>query len=682
MKRIIPISLLVIALLFGADISPIQAQAPLSVNGPKLMDVVPGVLYLRLKPNHGIDFTNLSPTHTGNAALDGIFAQIGVTEVVPFNPDPINDPSPMPRGMERMYVIHFSEEQGSPRIIGHDFSKLDVVEGVSPRFIFEHCSYTPNDPQVPNQYSLDNAHMHILDAWGVSKGNSNIVIADLDEGANYNHEDLAANIFKIGNNFGYDIVGDNGTSQKFKPDNDPMPGPNQSHGTFTTGCMGMVPDNGKGGAGSGFNCKIMVIKIADNLGKLYGGYEGITYAWMHGAKILNCSWGGYESDQTYLDFVQVFIDSALANGALVVAAAGNDTKNIDNAATHFIPAYSKNVLSVGATDASDKPATFSNFGKTVNVYAPGDNILSTTFPGNSAYDYSSGTSFACPLTAGVAGLVLAKNPDWTPKFITRQIIETCDNVVNPTSRTFYWGRVNAYKALTAQTVPGVGITTYKVDGIVKGGLKFVDKIYTIDVTFKNYMAAVKSGGNIQVQLLPIDGSVTLLGGYTVLLGPASLGAMISGQQAVGSFKFSRDGTDGGAGTQLPLYFAVSYGSATVEGSKYYDTLVINVDIISDDIFATKGVTDQTSNILELGNTYPNPVANDATINFELASREYAKLSICDILGREVSILSDGMMGAGKHSVNLNAHTLENGVYIYKLETSDGAIMTKRMIVIH
>ncbi|MDP4229986.1 MAG: S8 family serine peptidase [Bacteroidota bacterium] len=675
-KNIIFVFVLALAATLGGHRS-ILAQAPLSVDAPKVMDVVPGVVYINLKANRGLDLANISPTHTGNADLDNLFARIGVTEVVPFCRDLKENAVIDYHGYDGIFVITFSAEGRSPRDIAHDFLKLDVVSGASPRYNFQKC-YTPNDPSITTAYALNNSHMHVLDAWGVSKGNANIIIADLDEGVNYNHEDLTANIYKLGNYFGRDIVGDSGTSQKFKPDNDPMPGLGQSHGTFTTGCFGAVADNGKGAAGSGFNCKIMAIKIADNAGNLLGGYEGIAYAWMHGAKILNCSWGGYETDPSLIDFFQTFIDSAVANGALIVAAAGNDARNIDQGGSHFIPAYLKNVLTVGASDINDLPASFTNFGKSVDVYAPGANIFSTTFPGNSAYDQSSGTSFACPLTSGVAGLVWAKNPTWLPKFVMRQIIETCDNVLQQSSRTNYWGRVNAYSALTKPTIAGLGITDYKIDGVDKGSLNYTNKVYSIDVSFKNYMFA---GSGIQAKLLPIDGTVSDYGGYKVQAGTAALGSISAQQEVIGSFKFSRDGTDGGMGAQLPLFFAISYGTSG-SGSKYFDTLVVFLDISGDNIFVTQGVSESDAKLVRLEQNFPNPVSGEGTISFELAEQGYARLSLTDMLGRENRVLSEGMLSAGTHNVQFDARTLENGVYMYTLETLGGAVATKRLVVIH
>ncbi len=679
MKKTLLILFSVLLFSSGADVFVAPAQTPLAVSPSKHSDIVPGVLYIQLKAKHGIDFGHLSPTHTGNTELDRFFAGIGVTDIYPFDTDAKNYAVARRHGIDRMYVIEFSEEGISPLSVQKDMLALDVIESASPQYVFQSCSYTPNDPQIPVQYALDNSHMHLFDAWGVSKGSANIIIADVDEGVNYNHEDLAGNIHKLGQYFGYDIVGDSLTGKKFNPDNDPMPGPNQNHGTMTSGCFGAVCDNNKGGAGTGFNCKIMAIKIADDAGNLYGGFQGIQYAVEHGAKIINCSWRAIYDPQSVL-FVQPFIDEAIDTGALVIASSGNDGLNIDGADSLIVPAILNGVLSVGWTNIDDSPNPQSNSGHRVSVWAPGSNIFSTSLPNVDSYNFESGTSFSAPLTSGVAGLLWAKNPGWTPKFIARQIIQSADNVVNPSDRKHYWGRVNAYSALTDQTVPGLEITDFKVDGVEQGGLDYQNKTYSIDVTFKNYMAA---GTSIQARLIPVPGySDVTLPLYTIQQDLANLGSMSSGQSTVGSFKFTRDTNDYGAGSQLPLSFVIYYGSATVEGDKYFDTLILNVNITGDNNYTPAGVAEKHSNILQLGETYPNPVSEDAAISFELADRGYVSLSICDVLGRPVSTLSDGIYDAGSHTVHFDTRTMADGVYIYRLETSDGTLMTKRMIVVH
>jgi len=379
------------------------AQASLSVDVSRETNIVQGVLYIQLKAKHEIDFDHLSVSHTGNTELDNFFAANGVTDIYPFDPDAKKYAVARRHGIDRIYVINFLTEANSPWDLAKNILDLNAVEKASPRFIFQKC-YVPNDPDVPQQYALDN--MHIKAAWDISQGGSNIVIADVDEGVNYNHEDLAANIYQIDGHPGRDIVG-TGNANHLMPTYDPMPPPSQNHGTMTSGCFGAIPDNGKGGAGSGFKCKIMAIKISDSVGNLVGGWEGIQFAVEHGAKIINCSWGvpinlKVQGDRNYFNFFQTIIDEALDTGALVVASAGNAGTNNDDST--FIPADLYGVLSVGATDQTDAAAakitngSFStNYGSSVNVYAPGVNIFSTSFPGNNSYASEDGTSFSCPL---------------------------------------------------------------------------------------------------------------------------------------------------------------------------------------------------------------------------------------------------------------------------------------------
>ncbi|MEI8133798.1 MAG: S8 family serine peptidase [bacterium] len=651
------------------------AQTTQSVDAPKLSDVSPGILYLKFHQGQGIDIANLSPTHTGNAQLDQLFTQLGVKAIQCADPE-VEHP-----GIGDMFIIQFSTEGNEPRATGHLFLKLPAVELVAPQYILT-SYFTPNDPQVPVQYALDN--MHLKDAWGLAQGTNSMLIADIDLGVNYNHEDLKGNIYQFSGHSGYDVVGDaTPIGTMFSPDFDPYPGAGLNHGTMTSGCFGATTDNSIGMAGSAYQCKILAIKIANNAGILMGGYQGIKYAITHNAKILSCSWGFTETDPAYIAFWQALVNEVLDSNCLLVAAAGNDGKN--NTTSGYFPTNLKGVLSVGASDNQDRAAlkintgTFAtNYGSLVNVYAPGVQIYSTSLPRNTDYSVEDGTSFSCPLTAGVAGLVWNKHPDWQPKFVSRQIIETCDNVINPTDRTNYWGRVNAYTALSKATVPGLNITMFAVDNVPHGSLKYADKIYNLDVTLKNVMA---DGSGLVATLVPVPGSDPTYPSYTIQKAVASLGTMTSGQSVTASFKFTRDTNDDQAGGKLKLAIAISYGNSTVGGKKYTDTIPFYIDIIGDDAFPTKSVG-QNHYSETLSDCFPNPVAGEATINFELSQAGIVKLGIYDALGRSVMNVADGMLDAGAHRTSFDTRSFVNGTYFYRLETSEGAMLTKRMVVVH
>jgi len=296
----------------------------------------------------------------------------------------------------------------------------------------------PNDPEFTNQPEL--LQLRLPEAWDVVKGDegsSRVVIAIVDTGADWDHEDLIGNVWtnlnEIPNNgidddingFIDDIHGVN-FANKDDRDNDPSSLPKSDHGTRVAGSAGAVADNGIGVAGSSWNAELMHInaycRTWFGAGICYG-YEGILYAAANGADIINASWGGRRSRSTR--FEDQTIELATDMGSLIVAAAGNDSKNLDTFSQY--PADHQRVLSVGATEKNTrKLARFSNYGKTVDVFAPGVRIRTTDL--NNDYDYANGTSFASPLVAGVAALVKTIQPDLSPDTLREYIRINSENM--------------------------------------------------------------------------------------------------------------------------------------------------------------------------------------------------------------------------------------------------------------
>ena len=176
---------------------------------------------------------------------------------------------------------------------------------------------------------------------------------------------------------------------------------------MVAGCAAASTNNGVGISSVGFNTKLMFTKhYADNQTQSsYSSnlYEGILYAATHGAKIINCSWGGYNPSTIAQDIITYV---TLDLGCLVVAAAGNS-----NLETPIYPASYEYVLSVASSDQNDVRAPFSNFGKTIDIISPGRDIYTTTY--NDAYATDSGTSLSAPIVSGAAALVWANNPTFT-----------------------------------------------------------------------------------------------------------------------------------------------------------------------------------------------------------------------------------------------------------------------------
>lgn len=411
-------------------------------------------------------------------------------------------------GVTRIYEIIYDSPVDPYDVCIELMSNPDVEYAV-PVFMRHNYNFTPNDPDYSKQYGLKS--MNLEQAWGFSKGSKDILIAIVDSGTEIDHSDLAGNIWtnpgeipgngidddgngKIDDVNGWDFVGNVSLNQIsagiYQENNNPKNSAN-FHGTFVAGCASAVTHNSIGIASPGFYCSIVPIKCASdqNVNGIFRGYQAILYAALLGADIINCSWGGPGASPAEQDI----INQATALGSLVVVASGNDGMNIDDGGQY--PAGFDNVLAVGATRTANRLATFSNTGFSVGVYAPGEAIYSTTV--NNRYSTQSGTSFACPYTSGVAGLVKHLHPDYTPKQLWHQLRGTVDNVltINPELRHLYFGQVNAfnavYKNMNAQApqLPGIEVTE-----LFFNGAGFLNNYLPRDISLKvhNFLADAKN----------------------------------------------------------------------------------------------------------------------------------------------------------------------------------------------
>ena len=245
-------------------------------------------------------------------------------------------------------------------------------------------AFTPNDPQYGTQYAPQKVRAD--EAWVIARGGP--VIAVVDTGVNYNHADLAGKVIK-----GRDFV--NG-------DNDPMD--DQGHGTHVAGIAAASGNNGIGIAGIAFNSRILAVKVLNSAGS--GSYANVASGIIHsvgmGARVINLSLSGSASDPVLNNAVNF----ATARGCLVVAAAGNDGRNI-----LVYPGAYANAFCVGSTTSTDARSGFSNYGAHVDIAAPGSSILSTLYTGG--YGLKNGTSMATPCVAGAAAVLWSRYPGYT-----------------------------------------------------------------------------------------------------------------------------------------------------------------------------------------------------------------------------------------------------------------------------
>lgn len=367
--------------------------------------------------------------------------------------------------LSRIYEVVIDDHDRLPDVITA-IALTGLTEYVQPRFIpetqhfiKEHTDtvYVPNDPMAPDQYYLDNIAAY--QAWAISRGDTNTVIAIVDTGVDLYHPDLV-NAIKynyddpinsedsdgdgyIDNFHGWDLGEGN---------NDPTFN-RSAHGLHVSGIAAASADNDEGIAGVGFHSRFLPVKVDDEFGRLVKAYEGIVYAADQGVDVINCSWGSHFYPGP---FGQDIIDYAVFNrDVLVVAAAGNA-----NSSQPFYPASLDHVVSVAATDTFDRKTGFSSYGAFVDVTAPGIGIKSTWV--YNTYMSSGGTSMASPIVAGAAAILRSYYPAYDAMQIAALLKLSSDPVDEVQGNADYggqlgYGRINLLKALTETGRPYVRV---------------------------------------------------------------------------------------------------------------------------------------------------------------------------------------------------------------------------------
>lgn len=313
----------------------------------------------------------------------------------------------------------------------------------------------PNDPRFGQLWGLQNtgnnepnsstpgvlgADVSALKAWEITKGSRDVVIAVIDTGIDYNHEDLKDNMWVNPDASAPDRYGYNFAT------NTPDPFDGNDHGTHCAGTIGAVHDNALGVAGVMGEVQLMALKFLTDAGSgtTEAAIRAIDYATEKNVDIMSNSWGGGGRSQALEDA----IIRANDKGILFVVAAGNSSSNNDSRPQYPANYDVPNVISVAASTAQDSLASFSCFGRnTVHIAAPGHRILSTTKRGG--YSVFSGTSMAAPHVSGALGLLLAQEGGRLPvEEVRERLMYTSDPVATLRGKTTTAGRLNALNLLT------------------------------------------------------------------------------------------------------------------------------------------------------------------------------------------------------------------------------------------
>ena len=493
-------------------------------------------------------------------------------------------------------------------------------DGLDPQFdMMYSANLTPND----TKYSLQWSHPKTSapSAWGVRTDASSVLVAVVDTGINYTHEDLAGNMWRnpnpgevvnelleitsfSGDTYGIKCIGGQISSDP-KDDN--------GHGSHCAGIIGGVGNNSKGVAGVAWKSKLMAVKVLDSSGSVYvsDAYIGWIYAALNGAKIISCSFGGYGSDSTSAELMSSFADM----GVIVVSSSGNDAKNTDVNVHWPSSIDADNMVSVAATDSDDYLCTRarngwsggSNYGVTsVDIGAPGDDIWSCSHSGNSAYACLSGTSMACPYVSGTLALIWAKYPNETYKQIIDRLYANGDAVADLNGKVKTGKRVNVYKPLTSSPISApTGVTasrgTYS-DRVIVGWSAVSGATH-----YHVYRATSSSGSKTSIGSWQTGTSYTDTGVtpgttyyYWVAAATSSSGANMSAYSASANGYAQapvRDGWDPGddtasGGTTItPSTSVQTHGTHTLSASDHYDFFKISMSAGRTYTLESSGSTD-------------------------------------------------------------------------------------------
>lgn len=397
------------------------------------------------------------------------------------------------------------------------YSRSPLVEYAEPNFIYCVLWY-PNDLYYQYQWHFDDDHtknpgggtsnpygglngggIRMEEAWPITSGSSSIIVAVVDTGVAY--EDYPVPSYEEGTiksgvkNYkkAPDLVNTNFVAGYDYVHDDTHPNDNNAHGTHVAGTIAQTTNNTIGGAGIAYNTSIMPIKVLDQAGCGYldDVADGINFATINGAKVINLSLGGPDSTT-----MKNAVINAYNSGVTVVAACGNS--NISSC--DYPAAYNAYVIAVGATRYDETRSYYSSYGPSLDLMAPGgdvtvdqngdgygDGVLQNTFtpyvderpycaspndtkadPTDFGYWFYQGTSMSTPHVSAVSALILALQPAFTPDQVRNTLQTTAeDKGAAGRDNEYGWGIIDAYAALSSLAPP---VSISLTDGLVEFGI--------------------------------------------------------------------------------------------------------------------------------------------------------------------------------------------------------------------
>ena len=644
--------------------------------------IIPGIIRIRMVDDYSdiIPFMDVSGgfdgyTPFGIPAIDDLNKAVGVKRAKQTFSIALRDKTYEARhrqwGLHLWYDLTVGADQDLRRLAGlySDLSEVaDVELLVKARFASAGSGiineWLPDDSLFSLQWHYHNTgqtggtpdcDIDLPEAWDLEKGDTGVIVAIMDQGVEFDHPDLVANMWP---GIGYNFYADTTVVEKCL------------HGTHVAGTIAANTNNGigvsgiAGGGGSGDGVRIMSCQIISSENQVIEANIPDAFIWAadRGAAISQNSWNFPLASPSLFEAIDYFIANgggSAMNGGILICSAGNaDTNEIS------YPACYAPCIAVAATSHQDIRSFFSNYGPWVSISAPGGNyypfneedILSTV-PGG-GYGYLMGTSMACPHVSGVAALVVSFAKGLlNPVDLKDILLNSTDDIssLNPGYEGMIGtGRLNAYKAL-------ILTRGYKNPAIPKPVVAF--------------SAAAGGAGTVNLQWEPNETHDSVLLAFNTVnkFGPP-VGNYNPGDSIIHGGKvlfkgklseFIQSGLDSGT---ICFYSIWSVRNATYSliARKANDTVHSSPHGMGDLSAAAKIVI----------HAMPNPVSAVTTIKYSTLVSQDIRLSVSDFTGREIMLLQDGYLAAGSYEKSVDMTHLPCGIYTLKLRTGNQLLVKK------
>lgn len=430
-----------------------------------------GELIFKLRASATLSKTRAGRYEISSPAIAASLQRFGAHDITALLPENA------PTDLQSLVLVRFAGTAVDLSAAINALNQLSEIEYAQPNHVFNVAAIPPsnssnhlaielpNDSLFASQWALQT--LRAPEAWRLTTGDPNILIAVIDTGMDFKHPDLQTGIWinsgedlnrnrKVdasdfngidddGNGFIDDLRGWDFTDAPSFPDGgdyrerDNDPADENGHGTAVTGIIAATANNRLGIAGLAPGCRVMALRAGTSRGLLEEDdvASAIVYAVMNGARLINMSFG----DVVVSPMLRDIIRFAHGRGVVMVASAGNSSTD-----TPHYPSGFSETIAVGASTRHDQLAGFSNFGATIDVVAPGAEIWTTVLGGK--YAQFGGTSASAPFVSALAGLLLSRFPNWNNEMVRAALTNSARDLgENGWDRFYGAGRIDAAAAL-------------------------------------------------------------------------------------------------------------------------------------------------------------------------------------------------------------------------------------------